>query len=291
MKTTLLAAALAVCVSTLWAQQPAQPPAVILVGREAIKQGKSALHRKTEQEFVSAFRKAKFPYYYLGLTTESGPSEVWFLSGFPSFAAMEENDKLSEKAPLKTELEMADAHDGELRSDAHSMTAVFRKDLSYLPANGTPLGKTHYMSIDMYRARLGHGQDVTEGGKQILAAYEKAKLNTTILGYEVIAGAPNGTYLFLVPMESLKQMDDAMNNDKALAQAMGADNLQRMEKGEGDVFQTMETFLFSVSPEMSYLPKEVEDLDPTFWRPKAAITSAKPAQKSDKTDKTAKATQ
>jgi hypothetical protein len=291
MKTTLLAAALAVCVSTLWAQQPAQPPAVIQVGREVIKQGKGAAHRKTEQEFASALRKAKFPYYYLGLSNESGPSEVWFLSGFPSFAAMEEGDKLSDKAPLKTELEMADAHDGELRSDNHSMTAVFRKDLSYLPANGTPLGKTHYMSIDMYRARLGHGQDVTEGAKQILAAYGKANLSVTVLGYEVVAGAPNGTYLFLAPMESLKQMDDTPNNDKALAAAMGAENMQRMEKSEGDVFQTMESFLFSVSPEMSYLPKEVEDVDPAFWRPKAVITSAKPSEKSDKTVKTAKATQ
>jgi hypothetical protein len=286
MKTTLIAAAMAGCVSMLWAQQPAQPPAVILIGREVIKQGKSAAHRKTEQEYVSAFRKAKFPYYYLGLSIESGPPEAWFLSGFPSFAALEDNDKLSEKAPLKTEIEMADAHDGELRADAHSMTAVLRKDLSYMPANGTPLGKTHYVAIDMYRARLGHEQEVAEGGKQLLAGYEKAKLDATIIGYQVIAGAPSGTFIFLIPMASLKQMDDAMNNNKALAEAMGAENLQRIQKGEGDVFQTMETFLFAVSPEMSYLPKDVEDMDPGFWRPKT-VTTAKPTEKSDKTAKAA----
>jgi hypothetical protein len=284
MKTTLLAAALAGCVSALWAQEPAQPPAVLQIGREVIKQGKGAAHRKTEQEYVNAYRKAKFPYYYLGLTAESGPSEVWFASGFPSFAAMEESDKLSDKAPLKAEIEMADIHDGELRVDNHTMTAVFRKDLSYMPGGGTPLGKTHYVAIDMYRARLGHEQEVTEGGKALLAAYEKAKLDETILGYQVIAGAPNGTFLFLIPMESLKRMDSAMSNQKALAEAMGAENLQRIAKGEGDVFQTMETFLFAVSPQMSYLPKEVEDMDPTFWRPKTLVT-AKPTEKSDKTAK------
>ena len=111
MKTTLLAAALAGCVSALWAQEPAQPPAVLQIGREVIKQGKGAAHRKTEQEYVNAYRKAKFPYYYLGLTAESGPSEVWFASGFPSFAAMEESDKLSDKAPLKAEIAMADLHE------------------------------------------------------------------------------------------------------------------------------------------------------------------------------------
>lgn len=280
MKTTLIAAALAACVTTLLAQEPAQPPAVIQIGREVTKQGKGAAHRKVEAEFASAYRKAKFPYYYVGLNAESGPSEVWFISGYPSFAAMEESDKLSEKEPLKTELETVDARDGELRSDAHGMTAVLRKDLSYLPANGTRLGKTRYVTIDLYRARLGHEQEVAEGGKAIIAAYEKAKFNFTIMGYQVIAGAPNGTFVFLVPMESLKQMDEAMGNQKTLAEAMGPEALERLQKGEGDTFQTMEAILFSVSPEMSYVPKDVEDVDATFWRPKT-VAAAKPKEKTE----------
>lgn len=281
MKSTLLAAALAACMTTLLAQEPAQPPNVIQIGREAIKQGKGTAHRKVEADFANAFRRAKFPFYYVGLTAESGPTEVWFISGYASFAAMEESDKLSEKEPLKTELEMLDARDGELRSDAHTMTAVLRKDLSYMPANGTPLGKTRYFAIDLYRARLGHEQEVAEGGKTILAAYEKAKLDVTILGYQVVAGAPSGTFVFLVPMESLKQMDETTDNQKALAEAAGPETLQRLQKGEGDTFQTMETMLFSVSPEMSYVPKDVEDVDATFWRPKTVTAAAKPKEKTE----------
>jgi hypothetical protein len=66
-------------------------------------------------------------------------------------------------------------------------------------------------------------------------------------------------------------------NDKALADAIGTDNLQKITKGEGEVFQTMESTLYSVSPEMSYLPKEEEDVDPSFWRPK--VTAIHPAGK------------
>ena len=70
----------------------------------------------------------------------------------------------------------------------------------------------------------------------------------------MVAGAPNGVYLFLIGMDSLKQMDALGTQDKALADAVGADALSRLTKGQGDVFQTMESNLYSVSPEMSYLP-------------------------------------
>jgi hypothetical protein len=93
----------------------------------------------------------------------------------------------------------------------------------------------------------------------------------------VIAGAPNGVYLFLIGMDSLKQLDDLQAEDKALADAVGADALSRLTKGEGDVFQTMESTLYSVSPEMSYVSKEDEDVDPAFWRPK--VTAIHPPAK------------
>ena len=103
------------------------------------------------------------------------------------------------------------------------------------------------------------------GAKVLLDGYRKANLDVSIVCYQVIAGAPNGVYLFLLPMDSLKQLDRGPAMDKALTDAVGADALQRLRKGEGDVFQTMESTLFVVSPEMSYIPKEDEDVDPAFW--------------------------
>ena len=157
------------------------------------------------------------------------------------------------------------------------MTAVFRKDLSYIPANALPVGKFRYVMIDNYRVRLGQNAGFMAGAKVLLDGYRKAKSQTSIICYQVIAGAPNGVYLFLVPMDSLKQMDSYQANEKALADAIGAETMQRLDKGEGDVFQNMESTLFSVSPEMSYLSKEDEDADASFWRPK--VTAARTASK------------
>ncbi len=89
-----------------------------------------------------------------------------FLAAYPSFAAVEEAEKVGQKAPLKNELELVEARDGELRSESRSMTAVsFAKDLSYLPANALPVGKFRYVMIDTYRVRLGQ-TDGVQGGRK-----------------------------------------------------------------------------------------------------------------------------
>jgi hypothetical protein len=274
MKITLIVAALAAYAPMTFAQSaPAGgPPAVLQIQREMNKEGKGAAHRKVEQEYTNAFRKNKVPYYYLGLSTESGPNEFLFLSAYDSFAAMEESDKVSQKEPLKNELQLLEARDGELRAESRGMTAVFRPDLSYMPANALPVPKFRYVMIDNYRVRLGQNEGMMAGAKVLLDGYRKSNFPMSVICYQVIAGAPNGVYLFLIPMESLKQLDGMQAADKALRDAVGADVLGRLTKGEGEVFQNMETTLYAVSPEMSYLPKEEEDVDPAFWRPKVTTT-------------------
>jgi hypothetical protein len=279
MRITLIAAVLSACGPGAVAQStPANgPPAVIQISREMIKEGRGAAHRRVEQDYANVFRKNKYPFHYLGLSAMSGVNEAIFLSAYPSFAAVEEGDRLGQKAPLKNDLELVEARDGELRSESRSLTAVFRKDLSYLPANALPVGKFRYMMIDNYRVRLGQNEGFMAGAKTLLDGYKKANLDASIVCYQVIAGAPNGVYLFLVPMDSLKQLDNYQANQKALASAVGMEALNRLTKGEGEVFQNMESTLYAVSAEMSYLSKEDEDVDATFWRPR--VTASRPASK------------
>jgi hypothetical protein len=286
MKITSIALVLAAFASIAFAQSatPNEPPAVLQITREVIKEGRGAAHRRVEQDYANAFRRNNFPFHYLGLSTESGPNEALFLAAFPSFAAVEEGDKLGQKMPLKTELELVEARDGELRAESRTMTAVFRKDLSYLPANPLPVGKFRYMMIANYRVRLGQNEAFMAGAKVLLDGYRKANIDETVVCYQVIAGAPNGVYLFLIPMASLKDLDSAPSRDKALSDATGADAVARLQKGEGEVFQNMEATLYAISPEMSYMTKEQEDLDTGFWRPRTSVV--RPASK----DSTAKET-
>src|SRR5208337_5072684 len=104
MKRGVLLSCLAALPVGLFAQAGA-PPAVLQISRESIKEGKGAAHRKVEQEYVNAFRKANFPFHYLSLSSQSGPNEVWFLDAYPSFAALEESDRLESQSPLKNDIE------------------------------------------------------------------------------------------------------------------------------------------------------------------------------------------
>ena len=272
------AAAMAACTFSAYAQS-GEAPAVIQISREMVKEGRAAAHEKVESDYAKTFRKANFPYHYLALSAMTGPGEVWFVMAYPSFAAVEKADKSLEGPALKNDLELLDGRDGELRSSSRSMYAVYRKDLSYHPEFAN-LAKTRYVSIGSYRVRLGHEAEFMEGGKMILSALEKAEMKNALLAYQVVAGVPGGLYVFIMPMESLKTLDDQAGQHKAMVEAMGMENFQRITKGMGETFQSIETAYFRVSPHMSYVSKQTEEADPAFWRPKAATpkpAEAKPA--------------
>jgi hypothetical protein len=258
-----------------------EPPAVMQIVRESVKEGRSAAHEKVESDWAAAFRKRNFSVHSVALTSMTGPSEAWFLVGYPSFAAVDQAGQEMQKPGLKAEMDMLDARDGELRSNSRTMYAVYRKDMSYRP-DLVNLGKTRYVAVLSFRLKLGHMDDFVEGGKKFLAADEKAGLKTPSVAYEVIAGAPADQFLFLEPMESLKTLDNAPARQKAVADAMGED-YQRLMKGAGDVFTSIDYSFFAINPRMSYVSKETEDVDPAFWRPK--MGTSKPATNNTKSEK------
>lgn len=256
----------------------AQPAPVLHIFREGIKQGRSSAHEKVEMDYVRAYRKAKHPSHYVALSSMSGSDEVLFIMPSPSFARAQEFHDEEVKEPLKSDLEMVEARDGELRASSRGLWAVLRPEMSY-HADKLNVGKTRYVSIATYRARLGKEMDMQAGAKAIIDAYNKANVEAVLLCYQVIAGAPAGTYMFFSPMESLKTMDEMPARQRAMAEAMGPGRMQELMKSAGDVFQGIEVNLYSVNPRMSYAPKEFEDVDPDFWRPKAAKPAMAPKPK------------
>jgi len=265
-----LAALSAISLAPVVAQEERGPAPVIQIIREAVKEGKGPVHEKTEAEFVRAMRKAKFPGYYYGMTASSGSNEAWFINVYPSFAAAEEYQKEMQKEPLKSEFELADSHDGTLRDSTRTMWAVYRPDMSYRPEK-FEVAKAHYVAVGTMRVKLGKEEDFADGAKMYIATHEKANTDLPFLGYQVVEGAPAGTYLFFSVMESLKTMDGEAARRRAFVEAMGEDNYKQFAKGSGDVFQLMENNLFAMNPRMSYVPKEVEDADPAYWKPKPAV--------------------
>lgn len=281
MRIAFASVALAAGVLPAIAQEPIKPAPVLQIFREAIKEGRAAAHEKVEADYVAAFRKANFPAHYIALSAMSGPSEVWFVQPAPSFAAAEEWMKTEEKEPLHSAVGLLDSRDGELRANSRALWAIYRPDLSY-GADKFGALKIHFVSVGSYRVRLGQDEAFSNAGKTIFGAYEKANIDECILGYQVVSGAPAGTYLFFAMMESLKFMDDAPIRSKGLMEAMGKDEYSKFMKGTSEVLASIESTLFEVKPGMSYVSQQTIDRDPSFWKPKPVAKPAPAAAPSEK---------
>src|SRR5579862_2019795 len=230
--------------------QNTKPAPVIEIVRETIKEGRGAAHEKVETDYAAVFRKANHPAHYVAMATVSGPQEVWFLQPMPSFAISEDYDKASEKEPLKSALAMMDSRDGELRASSRNIWAVLRPDLSYGVDKFNP-GKSRFVMVGMFHVRIGHEEEFAAGGKQYLDAFAKAGIEECTLAYQVVAGAPGGTYLFFTMMDSMKYLDGYPARMQAIQQAMGAETYSRFMKGGGDIFSSIDQTLFQVKPGMS----------------------------------------
>jgi hypothetical protein len=227
--------------SLIQAQSP-EPPHLMRIFREDIKSGKGAAHEKVESAYARAFGKSGYP-SYLALDGTTGTSQAWFLEP-------------------QTTLSQLDVQDGELRSGEHGMIATYQKDMSYLPVPSN-LAKARYVNINVVRVRPGHVADFAEMRKLVNAAFEKSESKQRRAIYSVSSGMPAGTYLILMPMDSLKAMDRPAGA-MSMVEAFGADNLAKYNKLQAETIMSSEFTLFAINPKMSNPPKEFIAADPGF---------------------------
>jgi len=269
------------CAATLIlsAQQPG-PPKVLRIFREDIKEGKGSAHEKVEARWAQTMARIKYPCYSLGMTSLTGTSQAWFLEGHDSFASIGEAEAFLGKPAVKPEIDALDAQDAELRAGSRQWIAVFRNDLSYrIGPMMESLPKMRYVNVLVFRIHQGRDQEFVDLGKTAVAALGKSGSDQSVAVYQIVSGAPNGTYLLLEPSASLKTLDDAPARGEAMMNAMGDAGSKRFIKSAGETVASVESLLFTVNPKMSYPPKEVAAGDPDFWTPKPAKPAAKPATK------------
>ena len=257
---------------------PNPPPKVLQIYREEVKAGKGAAHVKVEKSFVAAMARANWPTHYLAMTAVTGPSEAWFLTGYPSFAAWEKDrDDTDKNTALTAELDRLIEKDGELLTNGRSLVAFLREDLS---AGGpVDIAKMRYFRLLTFRVRPGHESDFQDSVKIVRSAYEKAKIELPWAVYQISGGMPGPTFMILLPMKSISEIDASISRAGAIREAEGPENEKSLAKMASDGFATVESNVFAFSPAMSYPSKEFVARDPEFWTPKK---EAKPAAASKK---------
>jgi hypothetical protein len=267
--------------SAAFAQQANTPPPNILqIFREEVKPGHGPAHARTEAGWPRAFAKANWPTHYVAVTSMTGPAEAWFIVGFESLAAWEQDLQNTEKnAALQAELDRLTGQDGEHLGGSRGVVARYRADLSHRP--GVSIPKMRYFSITTVRVRPGHTSEYEEVRKMVKAAHEKEGLKDNHSVFQVIAGMPSGTFLVITPMKSLAEMDAAPQLHGAEYQAaMGGEAAQKKlrELASASIIVS-ETQIFSFSPSMSYPSKEYIAADPGYWKPKPTAKPAPPKEK------------
>jgi len=249
------------------AQAPPPPPKVLVIYREEVKSGMAAAHAKVEVGWPRAFAKAGATNYYVGMTSRSGPNEAWFLEPHDSYAAFEKSFMDVAKNPqLSAELDRLSADDGAVTSGGRNLIAVYNEELSRQGTSPFPLNR--YVSVTTYRVRPGKGPEFTEFRRLLKSVNESCKTSNYFVIYQVVSGAPAGTYLLLRGLKSLKELDPEPGQP-TFAQLLGPDNQKKLNDLSASFLMSSEAALFELKPGISYPPKEFLAIDSAFWAPKA----------------------
>lgn len=264
------------------------PPKVLLIVREDIKPGMMGAHNKHSASYANIFRTLQTPNHRIALVPVAGSeNEVIYLTGGESFAELENILNATDKkmsgisGSMKTELDRLDKEAPLLHAGMRDMFALFRPELSYNP--GVDVRQMRYFSITTTRVRPGHDAQYADYVQKLVnVARQNAKVDTLhVAAFQIISGAPAGTYMLFRPMKSLAEMDQQIN--MKVRAAMSEETRKEADKTASDAVMSSETSTYWLTPSMSYVDKDFIAGDPAFWTPKAeAIAKPKPKRRTPK---------
>jgi len=139
-----------------------------------------------------------------------------------------------------------------------------RDDLSYKPA--VKLGEMRYFNVRTVRVRPGHDNEYVEIRKLVNAARDKASTDEHQAVFQIVAGAPRGTYLVFTPIKSAAQFDEGPN--QAYQDALGDEGRQKLADLANKAIVSSEDTIFAFSPKMSNPAAGMVAADPAYWKPK-----------------------
>jgi hypothetical protein len=256
---------------------------VLTVTREYTKPGHNGTpHEKTESAFVQAMMRAKEPTHYLAVESVTGKPRALFLTGYDSFEEWEKDVQTVQKnASLSSALDRANLADGELLDGTDAAAMVLRPELSLRLEQDIP--HMRYFEIASFRVRPGHDKD----WEALVKLYRKGCENISDCHwamYQIVYGAPDGTYIVFNPMKSAAEIDHNFQSMKTFSDALGEDGMKQFAELSAAALESSETNLFTFNPRMSYVSEDWIKADPEFWKPKVSMAeskkpTAKPAEK------------
>src|SRR5882672_10961840 len=246
-------------------QAQSAPPPVLQIYRDQVKPSKMAEYAKIEGEAAQVCARAS-TWPYLAIQTMTGPQEVWFISGFDSYAAMEHSaGPFNRNAALAAELNRLLEAKANLVAEPRAVYAHYRDDIS--SNSGLVPARTRFFTVTMVSVRPGHEREFEEIHHTLKSVRQRAGTTDNRAIYQVVSGMPRNTYLIFSAQSTLQNAGIALDpaeDDYSLE--VDDATRSRLDDYTRTAVQTSETWVFSVSPAMSNPAGEWIVDDPEFWR-------------------------
>jgi hypothetical protein len=148
-----------------------------------------------------------------------------------------------------------------------STIAVYRAALSYRPDEAAAaLPKARYLNVSVYRIRAGADLEFVELMRTRRKGLAAANMDRPVIAYQVVSGAPSGTYIFISPLATLKTLDEGIARLPVYAETMAEAGADAGRKLAAETEVARESRLFRMDPRISYVSDEFAAGDSEFWR-------------------------
>lgn len=252
-------------------QTQSAPPAILEIYRDPVKPAKMAEYTRVESEAALACARAS-TWPYLAMQSISGPqTEVWYMEGFDSYAAVEQSSQpFIKNAALDAELNRLMEAKINLVGDARTVFAHYRDDLS--SSAGLVQPRTRFMAVTLVTVRPGFEREYEEIHRTLKSVRQRANAADNRVVYQIVSGMPKNIYLIFSAYSSLQNAGNAL--DPAVdeyASEVDESTRNRLDEYTRLSLVSAETWLFSVAPAMSNPAGEWIVEDPEFWRSSPAL--------------------
>ena len=225
-------------------------PNTLLLYRADLIPGKETAYEQTEAEIVQGYASAKIPIYWSALQAVTGSPHVLYFDGFDNFADIERaGGDLAQGLDAHPEIGTLQQKLADLVSAARTVLAFRRDDLGYR-LNKINLAKANFVRVAIFQFRAGYEEEFADAVRTRARIYETNDIDTPWMIYQVHSGYSLPTYIEFQPMNSLSEIDDALDRNAKARRPGGPLAAQKWIR-EADL--SIDIQIYRVSQSMSHL--------------------------------------
>jgi hypothetical protein len=256
------------------ARPAGSPPQYLNVVHERLKPGQGAAYDGMLSSIRGSYERFNIPAYWIEMKSLTGPDEILAFNLADSFSDLEKMGA-GMAAGIAAQPELAGLQDRQLAENTSSVTNFIAERVDALGSRATTINfaKMRLLHLTVFNIRPGHEAEFAEAAKSIAAAYEKIEGSPAWVMYAVHSGAPLPSYLMLTALSSLKDEDAAAARRAPAMEAAGAAVQQRLQEIARSAYDSIETNIYFVNPQLSHMPADFTAIDPAYWTPKTVPAS------------------